>query len=118
MITRMIGLSAIVLVACVLVPSEGIANDGYGLNYEITIVNNWSNNVRFKRSSANQDAKADIAPGQSQTFSIRCDSDQVFMAFGNKKLLGTEKFVPNKAFGGLSLSVSREGRLIIAVKSR
>ncbi len=116
---RKTGLTLALLIALTWMPSQCIANDGYGLEYDVTIVNEWPHTVRFKRCSDEQDAKADIASGQSETFRIRFDSDQVFMAFGKKKLLGDpQTFVPRKSYGGISMRVTREGQLVMALKSR
>lgn len=88
--------------------------------YEVSIQNDWNDTVRLKRvdDSEGGSAFADLKPGDSDSFRIQFTSDQVFAAWGRGRLLGVTQFKLNPRIGTVSLTVTRDGQLVAALKGR
>lgn len=93
-----------------------------GRTFNVSVRNNWDRTVRIKRMAEGErdHASVDLQQNGSQTFRIQFDSDQVFMAWSQGRLLGVQRFELQNAgnLGGLSITITDQGTMSIAVSSR
>jgi hypothetical protein len=104
-----------ILVSCVWIPSTS----AQGVDYEVTIRNDFSNTVRFVRVDNSERAFDDLPPGQPPvTFQLNSDSMQVLIAYIDGRIAGRPISFDPKMSEGISLTVSPQGQLIANLRPR